>query len=153
MAASDQSPLILGWRERVALPEWHIRNIRAKVDTGARTSALHVATFEHLPGGRIRFEIVLREQPERKTKWVESELVRESVVKPSSGQTQVRPVVQTTIAIGPLRCEAELGLVCRQGMLCRMLVGRRAIAGLALVDPSARYLHSSNSSKPRKASP
>ncbi|MFI4916034.1 MAG: ATP-dependent zinc protease [Phycisphaerales bacterium JB060] len=145
----------MGWRERVALPEWRIRGVRAKIDTGARTSAIHVADFEHLPNGRVRFEVVLREHPERRTKWVEAEIIRESIVKPSSGQPQVRPVVRTSMTIGPLEFQAEVGLVCRQGMLCRMLVGRRAIEGLALVDPSARNLLSSASSDPakRKATP
>lgn len=130
----------MGWRERADLPEWHIRGVRAKIDTGARTSAIHVADFEHLPNGRIRFEVVLRERPERRTKWVEADILRESIVKPSSGQPQVRPVVRTTLVIGPLTLDAEIGLVCRQGMLCRMLVGRRAIAGLAVVDPASRYV-------------
>lgn len=155
MTKTDHTLPTVGWRERVALPEWRIRGVRAKIDTGARTSAIHVATFEHLPNGRIRFEVVTRERPERRTKWIEADIVRESVVKPSSGKPQVRPVVRTTMAIGPLEFEAELGLVCRQGMLCRMLVGRRALAGLAVVDPSTRYLLSPPSSKKtnRKANP
>lgn len=139
MDPQPSAPLILGWRERVDLPLWNIHGVRAKIDTGARTSAIHVADFQHLPGGRIRFEVVLRERPQRRTRWIEADIVRESVVKPSSGQIQTRPVVRTTLGIGPLSIEAELGLVCRQGMLCRMLVGRRAIAGLALVDPGCTY--------------
>ena len=133
----------MGWREYVDLPEWHIRRVRAKLDTGARTSAIHVASFEHLSNGRVRFEVVIREHPERRTKLVEADIVRESVVKPSSGQAQVRPVVRTSLVIGPLQIQAEVGLVCRQGMLCRMLVGRRALEGSALVDPSRTYLATS----------
>lgn len=146
---------VVGWRERVSLPEWRIRGVRAKIDTGARTSAIHVATFEHLPNARIRFEVVTRERPDRRTKWIEADIVRESIVKPSSGEPQVRPVVRTRMAIGPLEFEAEVGLVCRQGMLCRMLVGRRALAGRALVDPSVLYLLSPPSTDPanRKATP
>ena len=151
MARETSTPYVLGWRERVALPAWRIRGVRAKIDTGARTSAIHVAAMEHLTGDRIRFEIVLRERPERRTKWVEADLVRESTVKPSSGEPQVRPVVRTPMVIGPLEFEAEIGLVCRQGMLCRMLVGRRAIEGLALVDPSGRNLLSSSHAIHRKA--
>ncbi len=150
MADQDDRLYIVGWRERVALPEWRIRGVRAKIDTGARTSAIHVQTFEQLPNARVRFEVVMRERPERRTKWVEADVVRESIVKPSNGQVQVRPVVKTTLVIGPLSMEAEVGLVCRKGMLCRMLVGRRAIAGLALVDPSARNLLSSTSSDPER---
>lgn len=153
MTPRGSEPYIVGWRERVALPEWRIRGVRAKIDTGARTSAIHVGDIEKLPENRIRFEIVLREHPERRTKWVEADLVRESVVKPSSGKAQVRPVVRTTLLIGPLELEAEVGLVCRQGMLCRMLVGRRAIEGLALVDPSGRNLLSSSNTHPARQHP
>ncbi|MFI4881129.1 MAG: ATP-dependent zinc protease [Phycisphaerales bacterium JB064] len=147
MAPDPTTPIAMGWRERVDLPLWHVRGVRAKIDTGARTSAIHVAGFEHLPNGRIRFEVVMRERPQRRTKWVEADIIRESVVKPSSGQPQVRPVVRTTLAIGPLEIETEVGLVCRQGMLCRMLVGRRTIAGLAVVDPSRTYVLTSQSAK------
>ncbi len=147
MTPNEHAMHTVGWRERVALPDWRIRGVRAKIDTGARTSAIHVATFEHLPNGRIRFEVVTRERPDRRTRWIEADIVRESVVKPSSGEPQIRPVVRTTMAIGPLEFEAELGLVCRQGMLCRMLVGRRALAGLAVVDPSGLYLLSSPPTK------
>lgn len=155
MPDADHTLYTMGWRERVALPDWRIRGVRAKIDTGARTSAIHVQAFEQLPNARVRFEVVMRERPERKTKWVEADVVRESIVKPSSGEPQVRPVVLTTLVIGPLRVQAEVGLVCRQGMLCRMLVGRRAIAGLAVVDPSARNLLSSLPSDAidRKATP
>ncbi|MEQ8318385.1 MAG: RimK/LysX family protein [Phycisphaerales bacterium] len=155
MAEPNHTLYTMGWRERVALPQWRIRGVRAKIDTGARTSAIHVQAFEQLPNARVRFEVVVRERPERKTRWVEAEVVRESVVKPSSGETQVRPVVSTTLVIGPLEFEAEVGLVCRQGMLCRMLVGRRAIAGLAVVDPSARNLLSAlpSDAANRKATP
>jgi hypothetical protein len=145
MHAREHPRVVMGWRERVDLPDWHVRSVRAKIDTGARTSAIHVAQFEHLPNARIRFEVVLRERPERRTRWVEADILRESVVKPSNGQLQVRPVVRAKLVIGPLELDAEVGLVCRQGMLCRMLVGRRAIEGLALVDPRRRYLLTSPS--------
>lgn len=140
--ASNGEPLLIGWRELVDLPEWGLRGIRAKIDTGARTSALHVAEFELLPGDRVRFQVVAREKPVRKTKWVEAPLVRHSIVKPSSGERQERPVVSTRLRIGNREHEAEISLVCRKGMLCRMLVGRTALEGTFIVDPGARRLAS-----------
>lgn len=150
----NDGPLLIGWRELVDLPEWGLRGIRAKIDTGARTSALHVAEFEILAGDRVRFEVVAREKPERKTRWVEAPLVRHSIVKPSSGERQERPVVSTRLRIGNREHEAEISLVCRKGMLCRMLVGRTALAGTFVVDPGARRLasHLRPTSK-RSASP
>ena len=64
------SPLTIGWRERVDLPDWHLRGVKAKIDTGANTSAIDVAQIEDLPNGDIRFEVVYRIKPERRTKWV-----------------------------------------------------------------------------------
>ncbi len=130
----------IGWRETVALPDWRIARIRAKIDTGARTSAIHVAAIEELPGERVRFKVVLREKPARKTRWVEAPIARRTVVKPSSGDRQSRIVCSTRMVLGGVEREVEVSLVCRQGMLCRMLVGRRAIAGAFLVDASRKYI-------------
>ena len=143
----------VGWREMVDLPEWGVRRIRAKIDTGARTSAIHVAEIEELPQGRIRFEVVVRERPARKTVWVEADAVRESTVKPSSGQRQNRPVVRTTMRIDTVEHPIELSLVCRKGMLCRMLVGRTALGDDILVDPSQRYLRTRPPGRKRPATP
>lgn len=137
---ATETPVIVGWREVVGLPEWGIRRIRAKIDTGARTSAIHCATIEELPDGRVRFEVVVREYPTRRTRWVEAEPVRRAVVKPSSGEQQVRLVCRTRMVLGPAEQEIEIGLVCREGMLCRMLLGRRAVPPGFVVDPGAKYL-------------
>ncbi|GJM18355.1 MAG: ribosomal protein S6 modification protein [Phycisphaeraceae bacterium] len=129
-----------GWRERVDLPDWGVTALRAKLDTGARTSAIHVAQIQDLPDGRIRFEVVLHEKPAHEGVWIEAMPVREATVKPSSGKRQRRPVVRTKMAIGGIERDIEISLVCRKGMLCRMLVGRRALEGAFLVDPQHRYL-------------
>ncbi len=132
-----ESGLVIGRREWVALPEWGIPRLRAKIDTGARTSAIHVSSIEYLEDGRLRFEVVRRERPHRRSVTVEADHAREARVRPSSGKTQHRPVVRTVVQIGAWEREIELSLVCREGMLCRMLLGRRALNGL-LVDPSAK---------------
>lgn len=137
----DPQPLpILGWRERVHIPDWHIRGIRAKIDTGARTSAIDVAQIVDVGNGRIRFEVVARTAPTRKTRWIEAMPIRQSVVKPSSGEAQIRPVCLVRVRIGPIEREIEVSLVCRQSMLCRMLIGRTAIEHVALVDPSRTFV-------------
>jgi hypothetical protein len=132
---------IVGWRERIDIPEWGVRRIRAKLDTGARTSAIHVTHFEAAGPDRVRFEVVTRERPQRRTVRVEAALLRWSSVRPSTGDLQQRPVVLVEIRIGAIRRSIELSLVPRDGMLCRMLVGRTALAGL-LVDPAARNIAS-----------
>ena len=135
----NNGKILVGWREYVALPDWGI-TVRAKIDTGARTSALHVEDIEMLTGRRVRFEVVLKRSPERRVP-VEAELIGEAVVRPSSGEPQARYVVTTRMRLGGVERDIEVGLVSRQHMLCRMLVGRRALEGQFVVDPDAKYLH------------
>jgi hypothetical protein len=146
MSSNGDTPLI-GWRERVDLPQWGLHGVRAKIDTGARTSAIDVAQIEELDDGRIRFEVVGKTIPTRKTKWVEARPVRTSTVKPSHGEPQTRHVCLTTLRIGAHTHEIEISLVCRRNMLCRMLIGRTALAGHFLVDASSMYLQT----KPKSA--
>jgi hypothetical protein len=141
MSSKPDSPAVVGWREFAALPEWNIRRIKAKIDTGARTSALHVGRLEELPDGRVRFEVVVRETPALRTRIVEARPVRRTTVKSSSGERQERLVFRTRLVIGPLERDIELSVVSREGMLCRMLVGRKALPVGVLVDPAHKYLH------------
>lgn len=136
---SDGRPII-GWREFVALPDWGIDRVRVKTDTGARTSAIHVADYQELEDGTARFDVVISERPKRRTIHVRAPLVREAVVKPSSGKRQHRPVVKTTLRLGGVQKQIEITLVCRKGMLCRMLLGRTALEDDFVVDASKKYL-------------
>jgi hypothetical protein len=130
----------IGWRERVAFPDWKIAGIQAKIDTGARTSALHVDEVSELPGDRIRFNVVLnRKQPAKKVT-VEAKVVRTTRVRSSSGHQQKRYVVEAKIKIGPVTKVIETSLVSRANMTCRMLIGRKALEGDFLVDASKRYV-------------
>lgn len=138
---TDSPPLaIAGWKERANLPAWRIRNVRAKLDTGAKTSAIDVAQYEFIDDTHVRFEIVYRDKPTRMTRWVTAECVRTSKVKPSSGETQERVVCLTTIELGGQSFEIEVSLVCRKGMICRMLIGRSALENRFLVDSASKYL-------------
>lgn len=144
------TPITVGWRERVDLPLWGMRRVRAKIDTGAQTSAIDVATIEELGDARLRFEVVYRVVPERKTRWIEADAVRTSVVRPSSGERQERHVCRTLLRLGPIEREIELSLVCRRNMMCRMLVGRAALADLFVVDPARVGLVSPQPEVPRR---
>lgn len=146
----DGQRRVIGWREYVALPDWGIEQVKVKVDTGARTSAIHVAEFDELADGTARFEVVVSERPSMRTILVEAPLVREAVVKPSSGKRQRRPVVKTTMRLGGVEKEIEITLVSRKGMLCRMLLGRTAIGADFVVDASRMYLVSKRRSKRKK---
>jgi len=128
---------VIGRREVVTLPDWGVR-LRAKVDTGARSSALDVDDVEPIAGGRVRFSVVLRRDRTRRVR-AEARISRVGRVRPSSGVSQPRYFVTTRMRLGGIDKPVEISLVPRRGMLCRMLLGRSALTGDFLVDPDAAY--------------
>ncbi len=137
---SASAPLLIGWREMVSFPEWNVAGIEAKIDTGARTSAIHVEDVAKLKGNRVRFHLVVSRRKPFKHVPVKADLVRTTRVRSSTGHVQERYVVATTVRIGGQRRRIELSLVGRDKMLCRMLLGRTALKGF-VIDPSRKYLH------------
>ena len=135
----DAKPVVIGWREKIDLPEWGLKRVRAKTDTGARTSAIDVADIERLSDEEVRFRVVYHHDPEKVTRWIHAKIIRESTVKPSHGETQQRYVCQTLVRIGKVERRIEISLVSRKGMLCRMLLGRTALDGI-LVDATRKYV-------------
>lgn len=139
----DLKPLIIGRREWVALPDLGLYAIKAKVDTGARTSALHaeaVETFGPISAPRVRFLIhPLLEQPEVAV-WCEAELLCARDVTSSSGERENRCIIRTMLRVGIREWPIELGLTNREGLAHRMLLGRQAIRPGMLVDPARSFL-------------
>jgi hypothetical protein len=132
--------LIVGWNEYVDLPEWGVRRLGAKVDTGARTSALHVDGIELLPRGRIRFDVVVHRTKRDRHVHVRTKIVRRARVKSSNGQFERRYFVKTTLVLGPVEKQIEISLVDRGRMAHRMLLGRTALQGDFIVDVSRRHV-------------
>ncbi len=135
-----QDRTVIGWREYVALPEWGASGIKAKVDTGARTSVIDVANLMELPGERARFDIVIERGPLGRLVTVITPIVRRTRVKSSFGASHDRLIVRTSLLLGPITKEVELSLVSRKGMICRMLLGRQTLEPDLLVDSSGWYL-------------
>ncbi len=135
-----QANRIIGWREKVSFPEWGVKEIEAKIDTGARTSAIHVEDVVRLKGDRVRFHLVTRRRQPFKHVLVTADIVRMTRVRSSTGHTQTRYVVSTVVRLGSVRKRVELSLVRRERMLCRMLLGRTALEGF-LIDPIRKHLH------------
>lgn len=136
-------PLTVGWREWAALPELAIPAVKVKIDTGARTSALHALNIEQFQdNGRdmVGFDV----QPlQRNTSLViraKAPLVDIRSVSDSGGHVENRYVISTTLRLGSLEQEIDVTLTERKSMLFRMLIGRTALAGNVLVDPAASYL-------------
>lgn len=135
----------VGWKEYLALPELGLSRLKAKVDTGARTSTLHVDSLEVLevlPDGTELVEILVspdRRRPEVQVRARARVLKRMRVVD-SGGHPEVRPVVETELALGPVRKRILLTLTNRTGMLFRMILGRKALEGDFYVDVARKYL-------------
>lgn len=141
---NTQSELItLGWREWVSLPELGIDQIKAKVDTGARTSALHA--FEIRPyseHGRDRVEFLIHPLQKDSDTVVTctANVIDQRVVTDSGGHREERYVIETALSIGNHSWPIEATLSCRDTMLFRMLLGRTAIKNRAQVNPARSYL-------------
>lgn len=133
----------LGWREWLALPDLGIDYIKAKVDTGARTSALHafrVELFDKDGESWVRFGMhPLQYDPDEVVE-CEARLLDQREVRDSGGHSEMRYVIHSTIQIGDAQVDAEITLTDRESMKFRMLLGRTAMRGNYLVDPGRSYL-------------
>ena len=133
-------PLVIGWRETINLPDWGIDNLVAKADTGARSSAIDVKNIHEIPGNRVQFDVMLHRKNRDFTQLVEAEISGRSRIRSSNGMVSDRLKVKTFIEIGGVRKLVELSLVNRKTMLCRVLLGRKALEKDFLVDSNQKYL-------------
>jgi len=138
--AERDGKIVIGWSELVDLPEWHTRGLRAKIDTGARSSALHVDGLKLLPRQRLEFQVVLHRRHHDRRIRVTAPIARRARVRSSSGEYTLRYFVRTTLRLAGVEREIEISLVDRGDMVFRMLVGRTALAGGFLVDPAHKGL-------------
>lgn len=129
---------IIGWVEYVDFPDWEIAGVKAKIDTGARTSALHVEGLELLSSGRARFRVVYSRRAPFKRKTVTATVVKRARVRSSTGDYSERYFVRARIRLGDTIKVIELSLVSREKMLFRMLIGRKALERDFLVDVAHR---------------
>ena len=133
---------VIGWREFVALPDCGVPRIKAKVDTGARTSALHAFRLEEFVEGDTlwaRFEIHPEQRSSRNALTVIAPIVKHRRIRSSNGNVQNRPVIRTTLDALGQQFTIDLTLTNRDEMGFRMLIGRAALRRRFLVDPSRSY--------------
>jgi hypothetical protein len=134
---------VLGWREWVSLPEWEVAYLKAKVDTGARTSSLHafdLEWFERDDSPWVRFEIHPWQRSTADAVVAEAAVVSTRDIRSSSGAVDHPPGVRTAVGLAGTAVTAEITLTRRDDMGFRMLIGREAIRRQFVVDPGRSYL-------------
>jgi hypothetical protein len=146
----------VGWREWASLPELGVRAVKAKVDTGARSSCLHAYDLREVQRqGRtwLSFKVHPLQRNDRYIVECESPLLEYRQVTSSNGRRELRPVIRTDIELGERRWEIELTLTRRDAMGFRMLLGREAVRGSFMVDPGRSYLASRRMAAGRGGTP
>jgi hypothetical protein len=142
--STQKSPeRVAGWREWVALPDLSVPAIKAKLDTGARTSALHAFDLQVVERAGIEyadFEVHPDQDSTRGSVRARVRIQDWRRVRSSNGQTQLRPLIHTTIDLLGERWEIDLTLTNRDEMGFRLLLGRQALRRRLLVDSGTSYL-------------
>lgn len=143
MSSESTEKVTIGWREWVRLPALGQAMIKAKIDTGARTSALHayyVEPFEIDGRTWVRFGLHPRQKDTQVQIECEAPVVDQRRVTDSGGHAEMRYVIATTLMLGNTAYEAEVTLTDRENMLFRMLLGRGALKPRFVVDSDESFL-------------
>lgn len=130
----------VGWRETVSLPKFKLGQLRAKIDTGAKTSALHADKIEFIMVNGLRYVRFMFIDDDGYENVVRTPLIEERAIKSSNGDKTIRPVVKTDIRMGDERFEIEVTLINRDLMGFKMLIGREALIGRFLINPAKHNL-------------
>lgn len=139
----ESSLQTIGWREWLDLPQLDLTNIKAKIDTGARTSALHafaVEPFTEKGVRRVRFSMHPDHRSDERIQICEADIVDERRVTNSGGESEQRFVIETMLSLAGQQWPIEVTLTARDNMMFRMLLGRTAMNGRLIVDPEKSYL-------------
>lgn len=133
---------MVGWREWISLPDLNIRRLKAKIDTGARSSALHadiIDVIERKSGNRVRFHVL----PDTKADkgWIcEHPITDHRYVMNSGGNREMRYFIQVALRLAGREWPIEVSLTARHELRYPMLLGREALRGRVLIDPARSWV-------------
>lgn len=134
---------VIGWREWISLPKLNILKIKAKIDTGARTSALHafaIQTFQESGNQKIKFDIHPLQHDNSQIVTCVADIVDRRMVTDSGGHEEERYVIETPVTIAGQTWPIEITLTERENMLFRMLLGRSALRKRFIVNPARSFV-------------
>lgn len=129
--------MVIGWREWVEFPDWSFQ-MKAKADTGAKSSAIDCAEIVELPDDKVRFTVRL-DRKEKKLVTLEEKIVLRKRVRSSTGHPTNRIFVMTTLRLAGKEKKISVSLVCRKRMIHRLLLGREALGDDFLVNSSVDH--------------
>jgi hypothetical protein len=140
---SNGKPFLIGWKEWLTLPDLGIPAIKAKIDTGARTSALHTFSLETFTAEgqlMVRFGIHPLQKRRNVEVFCEAPVIDCRLVKDSGGHVEKRYVIRTSAVLGDVQWAIQATLTNRDGMRFRMLLGRKALEARFIIDPGRSYI-------------
>lgn len=142
--AESARPLLIGWKEYLDFPIWKARRVKVKIDTGARTSALGVMSYQVEDdadeGPVVRLRLApYRRHPERVIE-VRAPVLQMVRVKNTAGIIEERPLIEAVVRLGPVLKRIQLTITSRDAMLFPMILGREALKYDFVVDVSRKYL-------------
>jgi hypothetical protein len=143
MRTRRSGPLVIGWKEYADFPAWGVRRVKVKIDTGARTSALGVLSYDLAGHGSdlvAELRMALHRRHPERVAVVRVPVLRMVVVRNTSGMREERPLIETDIRLGPVTKRIPLTVTSRAQMLFRVILGRTALAGDFAVDVSRKYV-------------
>jgi hypothetical protein len=140
----QKKPLpVIGWREWLSLPDLGIQAVKAKIDTGARSSAIHafdIKSRSFRGRTRLRFKVHPYQHSSHETWESEAYVIDQRQIRNSGGSTELRYVILTTAQLDEYEWPIELTRTTRDVMGFRMLLGRQALRGRFLIDPRRSFL-------------
>jgi hypothetical protein len=145
---------LVGWREWVHLPHFTKLKIKAKIDTGAKSCAIHAEDINFYTRNKkhyVKFKLLPTQKSDKKTPWIHAELIEYRKVTSSTGHESLRPTVRTQLILGTHKVDIDITLVRRDMMGFRFLIGRDALRGF-FVDPESSFLVSKKYNKSRSHS-